>query len=129
MSNSSTPTLPDVQPLPWHDAAAVHSLDADFPVGVDIQGQKLGLFLVGNEIHALEDVCPHAYALLSQGFQENGVIECPLHAARFDIATGKCLVEVGQRDLLRFPVRVADGRVQVQIPTPTSIPIHKACQI
>ena len=44
------------------------------------------------------------------------MIECPLHAARFDIATGKCLVEVGQRDLHRFAVRVADGRVQVQIP-------------
>ena len=44
------------------------------------------------------------------------MIECPLHAARFDIATGKCLVAVGQRDLQRFPVRITDGRVQVQIP-------------
>ncbi len=104
------------QDIPWHDAAARDQLDPDFPVGVDINGQKLGLFLLNDEVHALEDVCPHAYALLSQGFQEDGVIECPLHAARFDIATGKCLVEVGQRDLHRFPVRVADGRVQVQIP-------------
>ena len=104
------------QDTPWHDAAALDQLDPDFPVGVDINGQKLGLFLLNDEVHALEDVCPHAYALLSQGFQEDGVIECPLHAARFDIATGKCLVEVGQRDLYRFPVRVADGRVLVQIP-------------
>ena len=102
--------------LPWHDAVARDQLDADFPVGVDINGRKLGLFLLNDEVHALEDVCPHAYALLSQGFQEDGVIECPLHAARFDIATGKCLVEVGQRDLQRFPVRVSDGRVLVQIP-------------
>ena len=109
-------TAPDTQDLPWIDAAARDALDADFPVGVDINGQKLGLFLLGDEVHALEDICPHAYALLSQGFQEGGVIECPLHAARFDIATGKCLVDVGQRDLHRFPVRVTDGRVQVQIP-------------
>jgi nitrite reductase/ring-hydroxylating ferredoxin subunit len=104
------------QELPWVDAAARDALDADFPVGVDINGQKLGLFLLGDEVHALEDICPHAYALLSQGFQDDGVIECPLHAARFDIATGKCLAEVGQRDLQRFPVRVTAGRVQVQIP-------------
>ena len=109
-------TAPDTQDLLWINAAARDALDADFPVGVDINGQKLGLFLLGDEVHALEDVCPHAYALLSQGFQEDGVIECPLHAARFDIATGKCLVDVGQRDLHRFPVRVTDGRVQVQIP-------------
>ena len=114
MSDLSSAT--NTQDLPWHDAAARDQLDSDFPVGVDINGQKLGLFLLNDEVHALEDVCPHAYALLSQGFQEGGVIECPLHAARFDIATGKCLVEVGQRDLHRFAVRVADGRVQVQIP-------------
>lgn len=100
----------------WHDAAALNQLDPDFPMGMELGGHKVGLFMLGDVVHALEDVCPHAYALLSQGFQEDGVIECPLHAARFDIATGKCLVEVGQRDLHRFPVRVTDGRVQVQIP-------------
>ncbi len=90
-------------------------LDSDFPIGVEVQGQKIGLFLLGDAVHALEDVCPHAYALLSQGFQEDGVIECPLHAARFDIASGKCLTEIGQRDLLCFPVRVQQGQVQLQL--------------
>ncbi len=104
------------QTLSWHEVATRDQLDPDFPLGVEVNGQKLGLFVLGDEVHALEDVCPHAYALLSQGFQEDGVIECPLHAARFDIATGKCLVEVGQRDLRCYPVRVQDGRVQVQIP-------------
>lgn len=109
-------TTTDDQALAWHEVASRDQLDPDFPVGVEVNGQKLGLFLLGDAVHALEDVCPHAYALLSQGFQEDGVIECPLHAARFDIATGKCLVEIGQRDLHRFAVRVQDGRVQVQIP-------------
>ena len=104
------------QNLPWHEVASRDQLDADFPVGVEVKGQKLGLFLLGDEVHALEDVCPHAYALLSQGFQEGGVIECPLHAARFDIATGKCMADIGQRDLQHYPVRVQDGKVLVQIP-------------
>ncbi len=90
-------------------------LDSDFPIGVEVQGQKIGLFLLGDAVHAIEDVCPHAYALLSQGFQEDGVIECPLHAARFDIASGKCLTEIGQRDLLCFPVRVQQGQVHLQL--------------
>jgi nitrite reductase/ring-hydroxylating ferredoxin subunit len=109
-------TLNGDENLPWHEVASRDQLDPDFPVGVEVNGQKLGLFLLDDQIHALEDICPHAYALLSQGFQEDGVIECPLHAARFDIATGKCLIEIGQRDLHQYPVRVQDGKVQVQIP-------------
>lgn len=118
MANSDMGT----QECTWTDVAASDALDADFPVGVDVNGQKLGLFLLGDGVHALEDVCPHAYALLSQGFQEGGVIECPLHAARFDIATGKCLADIGQRDLRRFPVRITNGRVQVQIHTLVQAP-------
>ena len=100
----------------WHDAANREQLDPDFPTGVEIEGRKIGLFLQGDTVHAIEDVCPHAYALLSQGFLEDGVIECPLHAARFEVATGKCLTEIGQRDLQCYAVRIHEGRVQVQLP-------------
>ena len=100
----------------WHDVAAREQMDPDFPVGVEVAGQRVGLFLLGDQVHALDDVCPHAFAMLSQGFQENGQIECPLHAARFDIATGKCLSEIGERDTRCFPVKVEDGRVSVRIP-------------
>jgi len=99
----------------WHEVATLAQLDPDFPIGVEVQGQRIGLFLLGDAVHAIEDVCPHAYALLSQGFQEDGVIECPLHAARFDIVSGKCLTEIGQRDLQCFPVRVQQGRIQLRL--------------
>ena len=100
---------------PWHDVAARDALDPDFPLGVEVNGQSVGLFLLDHTVHALDNICPHAFALLSQGFQEDGVIECPLHAARFDITTGKCLSEIGERDVKCFPVRVHDGRVSIQI--------------
>lgn len=100
----------------WHDVASRGDLDADFPLGVEVKGHNIGLYLQDGQVHALEDICPHAYALLSQGFQENGQIECALHAARFDIATGKCLNEIGQHDLRCFPVKVEEGRVSIRIP-------------
>ena len=100
----------------WHDVAARDQLDPDFPTGVQVAGQNVGLFLLGDEVHAIDDICPHAFAMLSQGFQENGIIECPLHAARFEIATGKCLSEIGERDIRCFPVKVEGGRVSVRIP-------------
>jgi nitrite reductase/ring-hydroxylating ferredoxin subunit len=99
----------------WHDVADLSSLDPDFPTGVQVAEHQIGLFLNGDQVHALENVCPHAYALLSQGFQEDGFIECPLHAARFEIATGKCMTEIGQRDLKTYPIKIENGRISVQV--------------
>jgi nitrite reductase/ring-hydroxylating ferredoxin subunit len=109
MTNSTTPAPQ------WHDVAALDSLDPDFPTSVQINETPIGLFMSGEQVHALEDVCPHAFALLSQGFQEDGFIECPLHAAKFEISTGKCMNEIGQRDLRVFPIKVENGRVCVQL--------------
>ena len=109
-------TSPESRPVVWHDVAAQDQLDPDFPLGVEIGTRKVGVFMVEGRVHALEDVCPHAYALLSQGFQEDGKIECPLHEAQFDIATGKCLNEIGQRDLRCYAVKVEQGRVHVAVP-------------
>lgn len=53
-------TAPDTQDLAWIDAAPHDALDSDFPAGVDINWQKLGLFLLSDEVHVLVDVCPHA---------------------------------------------------------------------
>jgi nitrite reductase/ring-hydroxylating ferredoxin subunit len=99
----------------WQDVAARDQLDPDFPLGVDVAGQKIGIYVLGEQVHAIADICPHAYALLSQGFVENGVIECPLHGAQFDIATGKGLTDICDEDVACFPVRVQDGRVFIQI--------------
>ena len=99
----------------WHEAAALAALDPDFPTGVEIAGRPVGLYLLDGEVHALENVCPHAHALLTEGFQEGGLIECPLHSARFEIATGACLDDIGQRDLVCHRARVVDGKVLVRL--------------
>ncbi|MBL8384683.1 MAG: non-heme iron oxygenase ferredoxin subunit [Burkholderiales bacterium] len=112
MSNDTTPNDDDGQ---WHDVAELSQLDPAFPLGVEIDGTQVGIYQDGDRIHALEDICPHAFALMSQGFQEDGIIECPLHGARFEIATGKHLNEIGQRDLKCHAVRVENGRVCVKL--------------
>ena len=99
----------------WHEVAALADLDPDFPLGVQACGENIGLYLDGDHVLALEDVCPHAYAMLSQGFREGGVIECPLHGAQFEIASGKCLSEIGGRDLRCYPVRIVQGRIAVYL--------------
>ena len=100
----------------WHDVGASADVSEDMPLTTKLGDKEIGVYRLKGQYYALEDVCPHAYALLSQGFVEDGVVECPLHAARFEINGGKCLNEMGQRDLRCFPVKVEADRVWVQVP-------------
>lgn len=97
----------------WIDVCGTNQVKEDFPFSGKVEGKEIGVYLIDGEYYALEDVCPHAFALLSQGFVEDGIVECPLHEAQFDIKTGKCLREPGGRDLHRYPVRLADNQIQI----------------
>lgn len=97
----------------WITICESSQVKEDFPFPAKINGKELGVYLVDGEYHVLEDICPHAYALLTQGFIEDGKIECPLHEAVFDIKTGRCLREPGGRDLIKYPVRVVGDQIQI----------------
>jgi nitrite reductase/ring-hydroxylating ferredoxin subunit len=42
----------------------------------------------GETIHVVDAICPHKFALLTEGFLGAGCISCPQHEATFDLATG-----------------------------------------
>jgi nitrite reductase/ring-hydroxylating ferredoxin subunit len=82
----------------------------------ELNGAPIALYRLGGEIHAVSDMCTHEFALLSQGFVEDGVIECPLHAAQFDVRTGRCLAGPANEDLPTYEVRVDGEDVYVRVP-------------
>ena len=48
--------------------------------------------LIGDSVRAYSEVCPHReYGAVSQGTWNRGVLTCPLHFWRFDVATGRSL--------------------------------------
>lgn len=99
----------------WHEVAAADAISEDAPLGVKVGDKEIGLFKLGDKLYALEDVCPHAYALLSSGFIDGETVECPLHQACFHIPTGKCTSPPAERDVAVYPVRVEGNKVFVQV--------------
>ena len=97
----------------WQDVAAAEDVAEDVPVSVKIGERDVGIYRIGDALYAMEDVCPHAYALLTQGFIEDDTVECPLHEALFHIPSGKCLREPGGRDLATYKVKEEGGRIFV----------------
>jgi 3-phenylpropionate/trans-cinnamate dioxygenase ferredoxin component len=90
----------------WLRVAALSQLSDDTALPVRLGDVPIALYRLDGRVHAIDDVCTHEFALLSQGFVEGGAIECPLHQARFDIATGRCLAPPATTDLRRYAVRI-----------------------
>ena len=61
------------------------------PVQVDVEGVKVCVARVGDEVFAISDICSHAEANLSEGEYKGYVIECWLHGAEFDLRTGEAI--------------------------------------
>ncbi len=100
----------------WQRVAALADLADDAAVAAKLGNRRIALYRLDGKVCALDDVCTHALALLSQGFIENGAVECPLHGARFDIATGRCLSPPATVDLRTDAVRIEGGEVYVRAP-------------
>jgi 3-phenylpropionate/trans-cinnamate dioxygenase ferredoxin subunit len=100
----------------WLRVAALMEIADDAPLAVKLGEAPIALYRLDGQIHAIDDVCPHEFALLSGGFIEGGTIECPLHQACFDIATGRCLSGPATVDLRTYAVTVDGGEVFVREP-------------
>ena len=100
----------------WHRAAGVDEITEDEPKALTIGERELAVYKLGEAFHALDNICPHEYAVLSAGFIEGEAIECPLHQSQFHIPTGKCLGPPADGDLKSYPVKVEDGAVFIGIP-------------
>jgi 3-phenylpropionate/trans-cinnamate dioxygenase ferredoxin component len=98
----------------WHVVSTEAEVRRDMVAAV-VDGTKIGLYCIDDRFYALENVCPHEYALLTQGFLEGNTIECPLHEAMFDVPTGRCLKDIGQRDLKVFEVATDGENISVRI--------------
>ena len=97
----------------WVDVGAVADLKFAPGAPVQIDGQWVALFKLGQDWCAIDNNCPHASAPLCDGTVQDGKVICYLHCWEFDLRTGVC--DVGsQWNVKTYRVREVDGRLQVQ---------------
>lgn len=71
--------------------------------------RRIAIFYEDGEYTAVEDICPHMGAFISNGFRQPGLLICPWHNWEFETATGKCTSNSLGKDLLIFKVEIRDG--------------------
>jgi 3-phenylpropionate/trans-cinnamate dioxygenase ferredoxin subunit len=78
----------------------------------------IAVFHVDGEFYATSDWCTHERASLSEGWvHDDCTIECPWHAAKFCLRTGKALSAPASVALTTYRVEVLGDEVFVLVPT------------
>ena len=77
----------------------------------------VAVYNLGGEFFATAGYCTHAEAALCDGHIEDGTIECPWHAARFNIRTGKALDFPATVDIETYRVEIEGDQVLAHLNT------------
>jgi 3-phenylpropionate/trans-cinnamate dioxygenase ferredoxin component len=104
--------------------ARVADVEPALPLGVILpDGRRICLVRHEEEVHAVEDRCPHRDFALSGGDVVGPcVLECPWHGARFDVRTGAVLQGPATDAIAVYAVQVVNGDVLVGPAVPISQP-------
>ena len=80
------------------------------PRVISAGGRTIVLFVLDDQVYALDNRCPHMGFPLSRGTVRDGILTCHWHHARFDLAGG-CTFDPFADDVPTFSVEVRDGEV------------------
>ena len=78
-------------------------------------GREIVVCRTKDGIYALDNVCTHAYARLSEGRLRGTRLICPLHGASFDVRDGRVLGAPATRPLATHALRVVDDRIEISV--------------
>ncbi|MGO4760227.1 bifunctional 3-phenylpropionate/cinnamic acid dioxygenase ferredoxin subunit, partial [Streptomyces sp. 2MCAF27] len=67
------------------------------------------------EVYAIDDTCTHQDASLSDGWLEGCEVECPLHASKFDLRTGRVDAPPAKLPVRAHQVVVEGGMIYVRL--------------
>jgi nitrite reductase/ring-hydroxylating ferredoxin subunit len=99
----------------WVNVAARSALAEGAMLGVEVGDLQIALYNVDGEIYATDNVCTHAFAVLTDGFLDGDIIECPLHGGCFKVKTGEGQGAPITEDIKSYPVRIVGDAIEVQV--------------
>ena len=79
--------------------------------------QQIALFNCKGQFYAIDDMCSHAEASLSEGEVYDCKVECPLHGAEFDLKTGEAFTLPATKSVKTYKTEINDGYIYVEMDT------------
>ena len=82
-------------------------------ISVEVDSEQVLLANIDGSIHAVDDVCSHAYASLSEGDLNGEEVECPLHGGTFNVTTGEVLGPPADEPVRVYKVQIEGDDILV----------------
>ena len=82
---------------------------------ISIGDKDISIFNVEGKFYAIDDLCSHAEASLSEGEVYDCKVECPLHGAEFDLNTGEAVTLPATKPVKTYPVYIEDGHLYIEM--------------
>ena len=83
---------------------------------IEVGGKSIVIFNLAGKLFAIGDICSHDNGPVGDGEIQGTEIICPRHGARFDIRSGKATALPAVVDIPAYPVRVAEGMIEIGMP-------------
>jgi len=91
----------------------------DLPKGeslvVEVEGKQIAIFYDEGKVYAIDDLCTHRGASLSEGAVVNKEVRCPWHGAKFSLETGKALCLPANKDLKCYQAFIEGDNIELEI--------------
>jgi 3-phenylpropionate/trans-cinnamate dioxygenase ferredoxin subunit len=99
-----------------HKVADLDQLAPGELMGVQVEGKRICLArLHDGSVRAINDVCTHEEAYLSEGELWEEDVQCPQHGSMFNIRTGEVTGLPAQIPTETYPVVIEEGDVYVEL--------------
>ena len=106
----------------FHPVLASDALPEGQMRACQLGGRLLVICRTRDGLFALDNICTHAHARMSEGRLRGQRLICPLHGASFDVRDGRVLGAPAQHPLRTYPVRVQDDRIEVAVGPAATLP-------
>lgn len=97
-----------------HPVTTLEALPPGAKKAFKVGDQRIAVCNVDGQLHAIDDVCPHAGASLAAGPLRGATLTCPLHGIAFDVTSGAAVCPKNLDPVRRFPVFVNGNTVEVE---------------
>ena len=102
-----------MQNIKFHRVAAASQIGEGKMIEVEIDGKSIVVCRSKDGLHALDNVCTHAYAKMHEGRLRGARLICPLHGASFDCRTGAVLGAPALTPLKTYAIRTTGEDVEI----------------